>query len=254
MTGLHGSQYMPDLLLTALERNGDRDRFRMGDRAWSAREVRDGISRYVRACRSLGIDPQIASATPSKSRPELLMAIGAYMLLPLRNTPLHPLGSFDDHAFVIADAGIEVLVFDPASSERAAQLAAALPQLRYLLSLCPSDVGIDIVALAATFEPMPLAAAALDPEATPALGYTGGPTGRPKGVMSTYRSVAFMAHLMTDTWQWPEEVRHLVCTPLSHGGGAFFVPVLRAVAPSRCCRSSSRVRCSRRSSGTGSRR
>jgi fatty-acyl-CoA synthase len=27
-------------------------------------------------------------------------------------------------------------------------------------------------------------------------------------------------------WEWPDEVRHLICTPLSHAGAAFFVPVL----------------------------
>ena len=60
----------------------------------------------------------------------------------------------------------------------------------------------------------------------PALAYTGGTTGEPKGVMATYRSSAAMAQIMYAEWQWPEEVRHLVCTPLSHAGAAFFVPVL----------------------------
>ena len=27
-------------------------------------------------------------------------------------------------------------------------------------------------------------------------------------------------------WQWPDEVRFLICTPLSHAGAAFFMPTL----------------------------
>ena len=59
-----------------------------------------------------------------------------------------------------------------------------------------------------------------------ALAYTGGTTGRPKGVMNTYRASAAMVQVMTSDWQWPAEVRHLICTPLSHAGSSFFVPIL----------------------------
>ena len=41
------------------------------------------------------------------------------MVTGCRGTPLHPLGSLDDHAYVLDDAGIETLVYDPASSARA---------------------------------------------------------------------------------------------------------------------------------------
>ena len=34
-----------------------------------------------------------------------------------------------------------------------------------------------------------------------------------------------MAQLMVSELQWPEEVRHLVCTPLSHAGSSLFVPL-----------------------------
>ena len=35
-----------------------------------------------------------------------------------------------------------------------------------------------------------------------------------------------MTTIQMAEWEWPDEVRHLVCTPLSHAGAAFFVPVL----------------------------
>ena len=43
--------------------------------------------------------------------------------------------------------------------------------------------------------------------------------------MNTYRGSATMAQLMMSELQWPDEVRHLICTPLSHAGSSLFVPL-----------------------------
>jgi fatty-acyl-CoA synthase len=223
---LHRQQFLPDLLVFALERNGDRPCLVMDERTLTAHEMRDEISRYVQAYRSLGIAPRSGTGMLAKNRPEVLVAMGTYMVFPTRNTPLHPLGSIDDHAYVIEDAGIETLVFDPAFAERAAQLQERVPALKHLLSLGPCDVGVDVTALAATFDPEPLVAPSVEADDHPTLAYTGGTTGKPKAVMPTYRSSGVMAQMMATEWDWPDEVRHLVCSPLSHAGGSFFVPIL----------------------------
>ncbi len=44
--------------------------------------------------------------------------------------------------------------------------------------------------------------------------------------MGTYRSGATMTQIQMTEWEWPREPRFLMCTPLSHAGAAFFVPVL----------------------------
>jgi fatty-acyl-CoA synthase len=223
---LYRPQFLPDLLIAALERGGDRPCLVIGDQVLTAHEMRDEISRYVQAYRSQGIAGGDGIATLSRNRPEVLCSMGATMVSACRGTPLHPLGSLDDHAYVLEDAGTETLIFDPAFAERARQLKERVPSLRRLLSYGAADIGLDLVALAASFEPQPLVAPAVDAEDVPALAYTGGTTGKPKGVMATYRSSAAMAQIMVTEWQWPDEVRHLVCTPLSHAGAAFLVPVL----------------------------
>jgi fatty-acyl-CoA synthase len=226
MPDLYRPQFLPDLLVTALARNGERPCVFIEDRALTAHEVGQQISRYVQAYEAQGLAQGTGVATLSKNRPEVLFSIGANMITASRASALHPLGSLDDHAYVIEDAQIDTLIFDPAFEERARQLQDRVPTLRRLLSYGPSTVGEDLVALAASFEPMPLVAPNVDAEDTPALAYTGGTTGKPKGVMATYRSSAAMAQIMYAEWQWPEEVRHLVCTPLSHAGSAFLVPIL----------------------------
>ena len=224
---LHRQPLMPDLLLAALNRNPDKPAVYLGDTVLTARQVRDEISTYVQALESKGLSRGSPVAVLALNRPEVLFNMGAGMVLGCRTTPLHPLGSVDDQAYVLEDAGIETLVFDPEFfGERAAALAERVPGLKNLLAFGPSEVGDDYIALAAGFAPRVLTAPDADADDIPGLAYTGGTTGQPKGVMGSYRSGAAMTQIQMTEWEWPHEPRFLMCTPLSHAGAAFFVPVL----------------------------
>jgi fatty-acyl-CoA synthase len=226
MSDLYRPRFLPDLLIAALDRSGDRPCLFIDGDVITAAQMRDQISCYVQAFAAQGIAPGKGIATLSKNRPEVLRSMGAIMVGGYRTTPLHPLGSLEDHAYVLEDAAIETLIFDPVFAERADQLRQRVPALNRLLSYGDADVGENLVSIADTFEPQPLVGPHVDPEDLSALSYTGGTTGRPKGVMNTYRGSAAMAQIMVSEWQWPDEVRHLVCTPLSHAGSALFVPLL----------------------------
>ena len=56
--------------------------------------------------------------------------------------------------------------------------------------------------------------------------YTGGTTGKPKGVIGTVQTTSTMTTTQLAEWEWPEHPRFLMCTPLSHAGAAFFVPTI----------------------------
>ncbi|CAO5160507.1 Medium/long-chain-fatty-acid--CoA ligase FadD8 [Frankia sp. AiPs1] len=223
---LYRGSYFPDLLLAALTRDPARPAIYLDDQVLTLGQLAERTSQYAQAYAARGVTVGSGVAVLSSNRPEVLYAMGAYLMSGARNTPLHPLGSLDDHAYVLRDAEIETLVFDPSFAPRAAALRERLPGLTRLLSFGPSEVGEDLLALAATFEPGPLVAPAVDPESISALAYTGGTTGTPKGVMATYRGSAAMAHILISEWQWPADLRHLVCTPLSHAGSSFIIPVL----------------------------
>ena len=226
MNDIYRPQFLPDLLIAALDRHRNRPCVYIDDTVLTAGQVRDQISRYVQSFHAQGIRIGQGVATLSKNRPEVLFSMGAVMVAGCRNTPLHPLGSLEDHAYVLEDAQIDTLIFDPSFTERAQQLQKRVPTLTRLLSYGPSDAGKDLVELSDTFAGQRLAGPDVGPEDVSALAYTGGTTGKPKGVMNTFRASASMTQIQMAEWQWPDEVRHLVCTPLSHAGSSFFVPIL----------------------------
>ena len=45
--------------------------------------------------------------------------------------------------------------------------------------------------------------------------------------MSTHRVTAYMTQIQMAEWEFPDEVRMLMATPLSHAAAAFFIPVLQ---------------------------
>lgn len=221
------------LTVSALRRNANRPVLFLGDTTMTGGELAERISQYIQAFEALGAGSDATVGLLSLNRPEVLMIIGAGQTQGYRRTALHPLGSLDDHAYVLADGGASTLIIDPVPMfvERAVGLLAKVPSLRQVLTLGPvpaelADVGVDLIAKAASYTPKPLVAADLPPDHIGGMTYTGGTTGKPKGVMGTVGSIWTMTTAQLAEWEWPEHPRFLMCTPLSHAGAAFFVPVI----------------------------
>jgi len=220
---------LPHLIIDGLNRYDDRPFLFLGEQTITYAEVRAHASRFAQAYESMGITKGSRTAVLSANRPEVLYNLCANMLIGSCNTPLHPLGSAEDQAYVLKDAEIETLVYDPTVFEpRAAELKERVPGLKHLLAFGPSQAGEDLNALAAAFDPKPLVAPDIGPEDLNTIVYTGGTTGRPKGVRQPYRSAAYMTIVQMAEWEWPEEVRFLIATPLSHAAAAFVVPTLQS--------------------------
>jgi len=167
-----------------------------------------------------------------------LFILGAGQTQGFRRTSLHPLGSADDHAYVINDAGITTLIVDPMFTERAVALLEKCPGLEQVLTIGPVPEPLaepaarngrqsrDLVAEAASYEAQPLSARLLPPDHIVSIAYTGGTTGKPKGVIGTAQTMATMTQVQLAEWEWPQAPRFLMCTPLSHAGAAFFAPTV----------------------------
>jgi fatty-acyl-CoA synthase len=221
------------LLVAALKRHRDAPVLFLGDTTMTGGEMAEEVSRYVQAFEALGAGTGTAVALLALNRPEVLHVIAAGQTQGYRRTSLHPLGSLDDHAFAIADAGISTLVIDPvpAFSERALALLEKVDALQQVLTIGPVPPELegrahDLTAVAATQAPRPLVAADLEPDHIVSITYTGGTTGKPKGVIGTASAMTTMTQIQLAEWEWSPAPRFLVCTPLSHAGAAFFAPTL----------------------------
>ncbi|MDF1602564.1 fatty-acid--CoA ligase FadD8 [Nocardioides sp. YIM 152315] len=221
------------LMVSALKRHRDKPVMHLGDATITGREAGERMSQYVQAFEALGAGRGTAGALLALNRPEVLFVLGAGQTQGHRRSSLHPLGSLEDHAYVINDAEITSLTIDPVPMfvERALGLLERCPKLEKVLTLGPvpeelSHVGHDLVAAAASFDPLPLVAETLDPDHVVSITYTGGTTGRPKGVIGLSRQMNTMTQIQMAEWEWPESPRFLMCTPLSHAGAAFFVPTV----------------------------
>ncbi|HNP55541.1 MAG TPA: fatty-acid--CoA ligase FadD8 [Gordonia sp. (in: high G+C Gram-positive bacteria)] len=230
---LRGDTHLGDLLVAALHRHANRRVLHLGDVELTGAEMADAISTYVQAFESVGAGGGTAVGLLALNRPEVLLVIGAGQTQGYRRTALHPLGSADDHAYVLNDAGVSTLIIDPVPKfvERTVELLEKVPGLKQVLTLGPvppelAEVGTDIIATAATFSPQPLKAARLAPDHVVSITYTGGTTGKPKGVIGTARAMSTMTQIQLAEWEWPQRPRFLMCTPLSHAGAAFFTPTL----------------------------
>ena len=221
------------LTVGALKRNKDKPVLFLGDTTLTGGQLAERISQYIQAFEALGAGTGTAVGLLSLNRPEVLMIIGAGQTQGYRRTALHPLGSLDDHAYVLNDAGITSLIIDPNPMfvERALGLLEKVPGLKQILTIGPvpealAGVAVDLSAEAAKYSPKPLVAADLPQDHIGGMAYTGGTTGKPKGVIGTVQSITTMTTIQLAEWEWPENPRFLMCTPLSHAGAAFFVPTI----------------------------
>ncbi|TYL55779.1 AMP-binding protein [Nocardioides sp. BGMRC 2183] len=231
MDSLYTGTHNGHLMVAALKRHRDRPVIHLGDVTLTGGQVAERISQYVQAFESLGAGTGTATALLAPNRPEVLFILGAGQTQGFQRTALHPLGSADDHAYVINDAQISTLIVDPYFTDRAVELLGKCDGLKQVLTIGPvpealAEVGTDLTEVAAGFEAQPLAARLLPPDHIVSITYTGGTTGRPKGVIGTAGAMNTMAQIQLAEWEWPESPRFLMCTPLSHAGAAFFVPVV----------------------------
>ena len=221
------------LTVGALKRNKNKPVLFLGDTTLTGGQLAERISQYIQAFEALGAGRGAAVGLLSLNRPEVLMIIGAGQTQGYRRTALHPLGSLDDHAYVLSDAEVSTLVIDPTPAfvERALGLLEKVPSLTQILTIGPvpqelDGKATDLAAEAAKYEPRPLVAADLAPDHVGGLTYTGGTTGKPKGVIGTVQSITTMTTIQLAEWEWPEHPKFLMCTPLSHAGAAFFTPTI----------------------------
>jgi fatty-acyl-CoA synthase len=212
----------PSLVLRALARHTADAVFREAGAGIRARAVADFIGR-AQAVLALGRGDRIALL--SANRWQAWAAGVAAQGLGAATTWMHPLAALEAQVQQIDDSGAHLLLVDADHfGERAGQLAARCTGLR-LLTLGRGPAGQDLLALAeaaGACTPRDLSS----PDDLAALNYTGGTTGRPKGVMRSSAGLAQMALTVMAEFPFPARPQFQAVAPISHVAGTNILPTL----------------------------
>ncbi len=213
------------MIISAIGRFPGRVAFIDGDTRLTYAELGVRIGQAMAALRALGLQRGDGVMQLSGNRVEVFIVMAAAYLLGLRSVTLHAMGGFDDHAYIVEDAEPSVFISEAAHHERAQALRAHCPAVRHWFAHGACDGLDDFWALAGRMQPQALVSHAASTDII-RLAYTGGTTGKPKGVMLANRSVWMQAVLLMAARGLRPGTRVLCPTPISHGAGAMIVPTL----------------------------
>ncbi len=204
--------FIQDLVHRAASEFGDGPAIIEGDRTVSFREFEDRTSRLANALLDLGLRPgdRVACVLPNCIE-ELLV----YCALPragLLRVGLNARDSAEDHAFKVLDSGARAFISDGIAVDGPIEFRLTREDVDRL-----SHTG------RAEWCDVPL-----EPQQPYRLAYTGGTTGRPKGVILTLRTLQTQVNnylLEHVPGIAPGDVM-LHAAPVSHASGSYFLPHL----------------------------
>lgn len=218
-----GSTYV-GYCLQGLRRCGANVAFSHGDTQLTGHDALALVHRMSAVLRSRGLRPGMGIAVLSGNRPEAFLLQVAAQLAGARHTGLHGMASLDDQAFVLGDSQAHTFVYDPRFySQRSAELMGQISP-EQVFSLGPGPVGEDLLQLASSADETPHSLASSEMIAS--IFYTGGTTGRSKGVVQTQASSLFVALLAQANWEWPPTPTLLLASAITHAAGQLIGPTL----------------------------
>ena len=195
-----------------------------GDHRATHAEHRDRVLRVCAVLRDLGLAPGDRFAVLSGNNHAYLelwhaSGLGAGVINPL-NIRLHP----SELAYVLGDSGTEVVFCDATFAPIVAALRRDGTALRrvVLVGAAAAESGTDVDD---RFEDLVAAATPWLPDEPDEddpyiLMYTGGTTGRPKGVVLTQRNAALCLYHMTMSFKLDDSFRFLIFLAMFHVAGS----------------------------------
>jgi fatty-acyl-CoA synthase len=221
---------VPELYRRAVQLGGERIALTQGDRSVSYRELGEGAARIGSALASLAIGRGDRVAFLMANCPEYVACEYAVARIGAVRVPLAVLLAPDDHVYMMNFARCAVLVYHAKLVDRVREMAPRLTTVRHFVCVSgdPAAVPAGHLHLSCLLKYDGGAApdAELDPEELVGIYFTGGTTGRPKGVMLSHRAFVETCSMELHGFGLGWQETFVFATPLTHAAGCLLLPVL----------------------------
>ncbi len=200
-----------------------------GSRSFTYGEMGANAGSVARSLQDQGVKKGETVAFLMANCPEYFFCEYALAKIGAVRVPLAVLLSPRDHVYMMNEAECTTLIYHESMSQR---VEAMIPELRTVTRFVCIGAAVDpdsghllLSDLIANHPPEP-APVDIDPEDLVGIYFTGGTTGRPKGVMLSHRAWVYtcVMEMLELGFGWEETFLYL--TPLTHAGGCLTLPVL----------------------------
>jgi long-chain acyl-CoA synthetase len=211
-----GAHNLARLAEQAYERRGDYEALLFEGQWHTSGELFERSQRLAAGLSALGIAPGERVVVTMANSPEVGLTYQAIWRAGAVLTPANFLLGVEDLRHVISDAEASAVVTTSEFADKVRQATADVDSVRYLIS-SGDDEGFRSLAALEQAAPAPIVPRSDDDLA--ALLYTGGTTGRSKGVMLTHANLGFTGAAAHASAYVPGINRGLTSLPLSHAYG-----------------------------------
>jgi acyl-CoA synthetase (AMP-forming)/AMP-acid ligase II len=208
----------------------DRVAIKHGEQKYTYGELRRYAYALANALGKMGLKKGDTAAFLMANCPEYIFCEYALAKIGVVRVPLAVLLKSDDHVYMMNHAECSVLIYHEKMASRVREMIPRLQTVRHFICVgegsfaCPEGHYRlqDLLAAYPPEEPQE----EIGPGDLCGIYFTGGTTGRPKGVMLSHRS--WVSTYLTEMLELGlgYEERFAYVTPLTHAGGCLILPVL----------------------------
>lgn len=201
----------------SFERHGDRPSLYWEGNTFTSGDLRGRAQRLSQGLRELGIEPGDRVVVMMANCPEVAISYIALWTAGAAITPAIFLLSAEDLHHILEDSEAKAVITTPEFLATVQQAARGVETLKFVISTGPEQEGV--IPLSSLEEAEPGVIVPRDDNDLAALMYTGGTTGKAKGVMLSHENLWWAGRASWEASHVPGITRTLVPLPLSHSFG-----------------------------------
>jgi acyl-CoA synthetase (AMP-forming)/AMP-acid ligase II len=193
-------------------------------------QVGENARRIANALQTLGLVKGDKVAFLMANCPEYVFCEYAVAKIGAIRVPLAVLLGSGDHVYMMNTVRATTLVYHEKMVGRVLEMIPALETVEHFICVAESagsvpEGHLHLQGLMASHPPR-VEAVAIEPEDLVGIYFTGGTTGKPKGVMLSHRAWVYtvLMEMLEFGFDWHEVFAY--ATPLTHAGGCLMLPVL----------------------------